>query len=269
MIVFDPSILSPSPIMHTHLLGRLGRAAAGAALVLLGACAPAMANPGTRPAPSTAQAQYARALAEAALYEPRNVLPLKGVDADPDGTVLVVTLKAGAWPQRDTTLASEVWVTVVPEVRDSCDDWADEDKAMRLRQLLGLQPTQPVAYFMEMRVPAASMFRPAADPAIHTDTLCDVAANPDCALRFPDGVDAAHVQWMANQMLSAWKLPNGYPGENAGQWRQLGYPWTRLGYTYNWHPGSPRYGASEYVVRPGTRAVVTRVLPVADYCRRA
>jgi hypothetical protein len=257
-------------MMQTLLVSRrLGRAAAGAALVLLGACATASANPSTGPAPAaTAQALYARSLADAALYEARHVLPLKGVDADPDGTVLVVTLKAGAWPQRDTTLANEVWVTLVPEVRDSCDDWIDEEKPMRLRQLLGLQPTQPVAYFMEMRVPAASMFRPAADPSIHTDTLCDVAANADCALGFPAGVDAGHIRWMANQMLSAWKLPSGYPAANTDQWRQLGYPWTRLGYTYNWHPGSPRYGASEYVVRPGTRAVVTQVLPVADYCRR-
>ena len=51
--------------------------------------------------------------------------------------------------------------------------------------------------------------------------------------------------------------------------RRLGWPWTALGYTYNWHPGSPRYGASEYLVRGGTQVVVTGVIPIAEYCGRA
>lgn len=257
-------------MMHTRFRGRrLARAAAGAALVLLGACSTATGSPVTVPPPASADDVYARSLYEAAMYEARQVLPLFPAVADENGMVQVVTVKTGAWPQRDTTLANEVWVTVVPEVRDSCDDWADDEKVARLRQLLGLQPTYTPAWFIEMRVPADSMFRPAANPAIHTTTLCDTSQNADCALQFPDGVSAAHVRWFADKMLSSWKMPNGYPASGAGDWQHLGYPWTRLGYTYNWHPGSPRYGASEYVVRPGTRAVVTRVVPVADYCRRA
>jgi hypothetical protein len=246
------------------------RGAAAVALLVLGACGTAVANPSVSPAPAPSVYEvYAQALDDAAIYEVRDVVPLKGIHAAADGTVLVATLKAGAWPQQDTTLANEVWVSVSPEVRDSCDDWPEADQPMRLRQLLGLQPTQPVAYFMEMRVPVAGLFRPTANPAVDTDTLCDTAAAPNCALSFPADVDPAHARWMVNQAFSSWKMPNGYPGENTGVWQQLGYPWTRLGYTYNWHPGSPRYGASEYVIRPGTRVTVTRVTSIAEYCRRS
>jgi hypothetical protein len=237
------------------------------ALAALGACGTAV-GPTVSPAPAPSAADvYADAMYQAAMYEARNVLPLVPAVPDPAGMVRVVSLKSGAWSPGDTTLTADVWVTVVPEVRDSCDDWAQDEQAMRLRQLLGLQPTQPVAYFMEMTVPATSLFRPAADPSISTSTLCDTALNPDCGLQFPNGVSPAHVAWMANQMLSSWKLPNGYPESGVGEWQRLGYPWTRLGYTYNWHPGSPRYGASEYVIRPGTRVTVTSVSTIADYCR--
>lgn len=81
-------------------------------------------------------------------------------------------------------------------------------------------------------------------------------------------VSEKHVRFMVNQAFSAWKMPDGYPAANTDERSRLGYPWTRLGYTYNWHPGSPRYGASEYVIDPGTRVTVTSVFTIADYCGR-
>jgi hypothetical protein len=246
--------------------------AGAAALVLLGACGTAVAGPGNAslsPAPAADVYQlYAMALADAVIFEERDVLPLKGAEIAADGTVLVVTLEGDSIPRGDTAFAGYVWVTLVPEVRDSCDDWVEQDTVMRLRQLLGLQPTSPAKYFMEMRVPAAGLFRPTANPAITTDTLCTPStAGAECALAFPEGVSPKHVRFMVDQAFSAWKMPNGYPAAGTGEWHRLGYPWTRLGYTYNWHPGSPRYGASEYVIEPGTPVTVTSVSTIAEYCR--
>jgi hypothetical protein len=48
--------------------------------------------------------------------------------------------------------------------------------------------------------------------------------------------------------------------------RGNGYPWTRLGYTYNWRPGTDKYGASEYVVRKGATVNVLDVIPYQQYC---
>jgi hypothetical protein len=254
--------------MNRRGVGRLSRAAA---LVLLGACGTAIGNPGNAPLSSARPHQvYARALADAAIYEERHVLPLHPAVADGTGHVHVVTLTGATLATGRQTLAEETWVTVAPEVRDSCNSWSErEDLPMRLRQLLGLRPDDSVAYFIEMRAPAGAMFRPTVDPSIHTRTPCapEQALLPGCGTRFPAAVDSAHVAWMAGQMLFAWVQPDGYPRPGAGPGR-LGYPWTRLGYTYNWHPGSPRYGASEYLVRGGAEVEVTAVTPIHSYCGR-
>lgn len=240
-----------------------------AALLLAAACTPA--GPAAGPAPVSLDAVYAQAMANAAMYSPENVLPLHPAVPDANGSVRVVTLTNWNPAKGPQPLQRETWVTLVPEVRDSCDGWEDEDVTMRLRQLLGLRPADVKTTFVEMTVPADSMFRPTVDPSVTTRWPCpeDQRGSGSCGLTFPAGVDTAHITWMAKQMLSSWTVPNGYPGSGAGEGQAgLGYPWTRLGYTYNWHPGSPRYGASEYLVRRGTPVTVTSVTPVAAYCGR-
>jgi len=143
-------------------------------------------------------------------------------------------------------------VTLVPEVRDSCLTFTG-DVTLRLEQLLGLPPGAGYDRVAEMRVSVADIFRPAADPATNTTRPCPDSVAGDCGTSFPPGVSPEHVRWIADGTLTLWRLPQGYP-------------WTRLGYTYNWHPGSPRYGASEYVVRAGAQVEVLSVQPTAAYC---
>lgn len=248
---------------------------APAAVLLLAACTPAPPPVGPAPAPTPSiDAIYAQAVANAAVYAPENVLPLFPAVPDAEGNVRVVTLTTWNYAPGGQALGRDIWVSVVPEARDSCRSWRDEpDLVMRLRQLFGLRPADSVSHFVEMTVPAAAMFRPTVDPAVTSRWPCDEGqvGSGSCGLRFPAGVDAAHVEWMARQMLSSWQLPDGYPadGTGGGARGSLGYPWTRLGYTYNWHPGSPRYGASEYLVRGGTQIRVDGTYPVAAYCGRA
>jgi hypothetical protein len=246
-----------------------------ASLFLLGACAPAT-GPSPRPAAVTASPTdvlYAQAVANAAVYAPEHVLPLFPATPDSAGNVRVATLTTWNYPAGEQQLQRAIWVSVVPEVRDSCLTWDEEGTAltMRLRQLIGLRPADSVSHFVEMTVPVAALFRPTVDPAVTTQWPCpDGPSGGACGLSFPRGVDPAHVAWMANQMLSAWQVPNGFPADTAsgGGRGTLGYPWTRLGYTYNWHPGSPRYGASEYLVRAGSRIRVDATFPIAAYCTR-
>lgn len=253
------------------------RFAAAAGPLLLAACAPGIAPMAAAPQPaSTApslDSLYARAVASAAVYSPEHVLPLFPAIADSAGFVRVATLTTWNYAPGEQPLDRDIWVTIVPEVRDSCLSWNEEGAALtlRLRQLLGLRPADSVSHFVEMTVPAAALFRPAADPAVTTRWPC--ANGPDggaCGLHFPAGVDSAHIAWMAGQMLSAWQVPDDYPADTAsgGPRGTLGYPWTRLGYTYNWHPGAPRYGASEYLARAGARIRVESTHPIAAYCAR-
>ena len=218
------------------------------ALVMLSACAT------TSPAPVATNTAYDASIYQAAVFRPENLRPLKPALPDANGKVLVTTLTDSkhAWSTGPQTLPFSPWVSVVPEVKDKCRAYEGRDLAMFLRQIIGLQPDQDVAQFITMQVDASDMFRPTPDPRIDTVYPClDPVAKTDCNV-FPKDVDPKHKQWMAETFLTV-QIPGGYP-------------WTHLGYTYNWGPGD-RYGASEYLVRKGSSVVVTAVTPMADYCR--
>jgi hypothetical protein len=63
---------------------------------------------------------------------------------------------------------------------------------------------------------------------------------------------------MAKQMLSSYIVAQPVLAD--------GYPWTRMGYTYNWKPGADRYGASEYVLRKNAVVTINQVVPYREYC---
>lgn len=261
--------------MRSLTRSRLALALA-APLLVLAACAPVAAptGPAPRGPASPTDAVYAQALANSAMYAPEHVLPLFPIVPDAEGNVRVVTLTTWSYEPGPQRLGpDDIWVTAVPEVRDSCAGWTPGELTMRLRQLLGLRPTDSVSHFVEMTVPAAAMFRPTVDPSVTTRWPCPQGevAGGACGVQFPHGVAPEHVEWMARQMLSSWQTPNGFPADTAsgGGRGTLGYPWTRLGYTYNWHPGSPRYGASEYLVRGGAEVRVDSTHPIRAYCARA
>ena len=97
-----------------------------------------------------------------------------------------------------------------------------------------------------MQAGVRDIFRPCPDPD---------PTKAECGNAFPENVDVNHKAWLAEQVLQRY------------QTAPQGYPWTRLGYTYDWNPASPRYGASEYVVRKGSKVTVTEKQPTAAYCR--
>jgi hypothetical protein len=163
--------------------------------------------------------------------------------------VRVVTWTNYAYQLGPTTLGKTVWVTLVPEVRERCTSLATEPAGLtlRLQQLLGLPPTAHYGQFVEMTVARQDVFRPCPNPdptSLHCDEL------------FPPEVPAEHVVFLATQIVHSYRLPDGYP-------------FTRLGYTYDWSPHATptHYGASEFVLKKGTAAHVTSLTPTRDYCR--
>ena len=245
-------ILQSSPAIRR----RLSASALALVLAFASACAANPSGPGG-PAPDSGgglMALYDASIASAAVYRAEDVLPLKAAVADGEGRVRVATYTnwGGYHADSTITLARDVWVTLVPEVRDSCRTFGAET-TIRLEQLLGLPPGAGYDRFAEMSVRLEDLFRPAADPAVTTTRPCPDSVTEGCGTSFPPGVSPAHVRWIADNTLNHWMIPKGYP-------------WTRLGYTYNWHPGSPRYGASEYVVKAGSQVRVLSVAPAAEYC---
>ncbi|EWY39805.1 hypothetical protein N825_04685 [Skermanella stibiiresistens SB22] len=146
-----------------------------------------------------------------------------------------------------------MWVTAVPQVRDFCRALGTRDVTAisnRLLQLFGLPPTGQNARFVEMWVSPKDMLRPCPDREID-DSRCEVNAASD--------VDD----------YRTW-----FVGNYANSYSEKGFPWTRLGYTYDWAPASDTanpnkpHGASEFILRPGTPYTITGRFTTAEYCGR-
>jgi hypothetical protein len=46
------------------------------------------------------------------------------------------------------------------------------------------------------------------------------------------------------------------------------YPWTALGYTYDWGRQTENVGASEYVIKPNATVFIESVKTTKDFCQR-
>ena len=204
------------------------------------------------PAPSL-DLLYNDAIHRSAVVAPSDIArhPLLTVDRSRRMTTVVTWTTASTasqyHPLGKTTVGVDVWVTLTPQVRDICATFSTEPAALtlRLQQLLGLPPRPEQRVFVVMDVPTASLFRPCADPD---------PTKPACDWGFPPKETEKYKAWFADQVV--------------GRYREApdGYPWTRLGYTYDWAPGASGSGASEFVTRKGTPVIVRAKMPTADYC---
>ena len=148
------------------------------------------------------------------------------------------------------TTWGDTWVTVAPEMQTFCQALNLRGDALdvRLAQRLGLPPDTRHEHFVEYWVRPANLFRPCPDPEI-TDQDCELS-RPRPASRVQ--VSAEHTAWMDSVHAASY-------GDN-------GYPWTRLGYTYDWNPATPETGPSEYVIPQGSTVEVHANVETTEYC---
>jgi hypothetical protein len=141
-------------------------------------------------------------------------------------------------------LSRETWVTAVPELKTFAQSLKlnPESLTLRLEQYLGLPPNNGKTKFVEMWVNASDLFRPCPDAEID-DTRCD--------LNFPAIVEPQHQSWINNLQLVSYG--------------QTGYPWTRLGYSYDWGRLDGEIGASEYVIKKGAKVIIESVKSTLEY----
>lgn len=148
---------------------------------------------------------------------------------------------------QEIDLGVEVWVTMAPQLQELCRTYQLTETALdlRLEQLLGLPPNNGKDRLVQLWIPTDGLFRPSPDAEIDDSVA---------ALVFPEGAAADHVAWIEKQQ--------------GGSYGEKGYPWTRLGYTYDWAPdATSEVGLSEFVARKGTKVVVESVVPQAEYCK--
>ncbi len=209
--------------------------------------------------------RYRRAVADARIAEPaeisRNLVAVVDYNRDlvwkeGPGQQWVRVVTWTSWQGYDDKVGQamvtsrEIWVTVVPELQRFCQQCGHSGGVLtlRLEQLLGLPPHNGKTRFVEIWVSPEDLFRPSPDPEI---------SDHEAGLNFPVSrkfvtIADDYVRWFDD-------LKNDSYGED-------GYPWTRLGYTYDWgNPGS-EIGLSEFVIPKGAAIEVHSVAATGDYC---
>ncbi len=159
---------------------------------------------------------------------------------------------------RDSTgrwrAAEDIWVTAEPELREKCRLMMKRNPKSpdrQLQYLLGLPPTYHGRVLIRFRAPIDSIFRPCPDPEV-TDTRCE--------LTYPVNVPERHRKWMKETLEASYSSSKLYER----------FPWTRLGYTYNWAPDAKsEFGLSEFVVRKGTPLTEVGFVKKEIYCKNS
>lgn len=144
------------------------------------------------------------------------------------------------------TVSREIWVTTVPEVKHFCKQHKVRG-SLRLEQLLGLPPENGKTKFVEMWVRPADLYRPSADPEI-TDREAEIDfRTPNKFIEVSD------------------EFKKWYNDLKAQSYGGNGYPWTRLGYTYDWGKKKNHVGMSEFVVLPGSTVEINSISTTEEY----
>ena len=143
-----------------------------------------------------------------------------------------------------------IWVTTAPELLQRMKKQKAKDSDLRLKQLLGLPPNSTYSYFVEFWVRPEDLFRPCPDNEV-TDSQCELC--------FPEQADSSYVSWLNDNRISRYYQCELYEK----------YPWTQLGYTYDWNAANKTHiGLSEFVIGNDKNIIVEAVYTTDDYLKK-
>jgi hypothetical protein len=165
---------------------------------------------------------------------------------------------------KPVTLADETWLSAVPFLRDFCQGVPKTGLKLRLLQRLGIAPAGvPVDVVVQMWIDPKDFFRPCIDREV-TDGVCELSLAPDAGTGSDcpwTGATGTNVGWMCKN----WK--SSYPPTCGPGTEPIPFPWTGLGYTWDWAADNPtHHGESEFVAPKGTAVTIESVKGIGEYC---
>ena len=182
---------------------------------------------------------YHNAIIDSTLAEESERMLLKAIDTSQE-KVLVCT-----WNRYPNTYITgseitleygDVWVFTVDEAKDwGKKNGMAEDMTLRMEQLIGLPPQKGNTHFSLLWVNPSDLYRPSPDNEIDDDKA---------ELDFPDNATEEYKKWFNDNITASY-----YPHK---------YPWTRLGYTYDWADNGTEYGLSEFIIKGGAKVMVEK-----------
>ncbi len=157
------------------------------------------------------------------------------------------------WPAGKTFKTSNnqaymSWITTSPEMTGFLKKNSFSDQAslhLRIAQALGMPPDSKNDYFVEYWVYPENLFRPTPDPEI---------TDHEAGLYFPSTASQKHRSWFLNEITNKYDTT-----------KTSAFPWTRLGYTYDWADPLHPVGLSEFVVDTSALVTVKKIYSSWEY----
>ena len=133
----------------------------------------------------------------------------------------------------DSLEHNDIWATSLGEMLDWYrENSGSTDWDLRFAQLLGMPDDGSCTRFSAFWVSPSEAIRPA--------YVTDVTAQMENG--YNQVTDPAYKEWFDSNILYSY-----FESE---------YPWTRLGYTYDWSGGDSEYGLTEFLVSDGNKAEI-------------
>ncbi len=190
-----------------------------------------------------AKTLYENAVMDAMLAEDTEILPLVELVKEDDMTTWndeseVLLLTWHSYPDsyvEGETITLEyghVWTFTDKEMYGWYEENGEDvtDFVLRFEQLIGLPPGDDKTHFTALWVDPDDVRVPGYD-------------TEQSITGFAEGEDEAFVEWFDDNIVGS------YFGENK-------YPWTRLGYTYDWADNDTEYGLSEFLILNGSEVEI-------------
>lgn len=198
---------------------------------------------------------YRRAVVDAMYAEPSEIYPLINIEKDDpyvwwnetQDKIAVCTWNPQPEVYADGRMVRSAEVVWVFHPRELAA-WYQKSKGtfsdlnLRLEQLIGLQPEEGYTHFSLLWVSPRDLVRPAYNSDIRKSEV---------RTEFTGKEDAAYVRWFRENILYSYYPPH--------------YPWTRLGYTYDWADNGTEYGLSEFIIRKGAAFRVEKTYTNAQF----
>lgn len=208
----------------------------------------------TNPTPSEEE-RWAAAVKDAVFSEDEEVLELVCLTRDDPQViwdeagqrVLLVTWHDYDEPcqpgQALSARHAEIWATSLGEMVDwyRTNGGGVTDWDLRFAQLLGVPNDGSYTRFTAFWVDPDQVIRPAyvTDVTAQMDNSYDLITDP------------AYREWFDGNIIASY-----FSGE---------YPWTRLGYTYDWSGGESEYGLTEFLVAGGSETEIAFTETTQDF----
>lgn len=202
-------------------------------------------------------ALYESAIRDAMFADENEILPLVSLTSEDkmttwneDGCVLLCTWHRypDSYPEGETITVEwgPVWTFTDKEIASYKDELKKcKDPETRLKQLIGLPPDCDYTTFTGFWVSPENVKR----PAYRTDIV-----SGEMTTSFDENVDTDFKEWFDGNIL--------------GSYFDGAYPWTRLGYTYDWADNDTEYGLTEFLVLDKAEITVEFTDTAAEFIDR-